>query len=65
MSARSLVARPQRGSRRCAGVSRGVRARDILELGLHDYLDELLGLLADLGGALQSDYFEAHLGDTP
>lgn len=43
----------------------GVRARDILELGLHDYLDELLGLLADLGGALQSDYFEAHLGDTP
>lgn len=41
----------------------GVTPQGILDLGLHQYLDEFLGLLADLGTALQSDYFEAHLGD--
>jgi uncharacterized alpha-E superfamily protein len=37
--------------------------RAILEQGLHEWLDVFLGLLADLTGALQSDYFEAHMGD--
>ncbi len=40
-------------------------ARVILEQGLHEFLDEYLALLADLGAALQADYFEAHLDDTP
>lgn len=35
----------------------------ILDQGLHEYLDWFLVLLADLTNALQSDYFEAHLGD--
>jgi uncharacterized alpha-E superfamily protein len=41
----------------------GVTPEDILDRGLHEYLDEFLALLAELGAALQSDYFEAHLGD--
>ncbi|MBV5275996.1 MAG: alpha-E domain-containing protein [Lamprocystis purpurea] len=43
----------------------GVTATDILDRGLHEYLDRFLELLADLTTALQSDYFEAHLGDEP
>ena len=35
----------------------------ILDQGLHEYLDWFLVLLAKLSDALQSDYFEAHLGD--
>ncbi|MBK1644396.1 hypothetical protein CKO25_06945 [Thiocapsa imhoffii] len=43
----------------------GATPQGILELGLHEYLDDFLALLADFGAALQSDYFEAHLGDAP
>ncbi|AUB83620.1 alpha-E domain-containing protein [Candidatus Thiodictyon syntrophicum] len=39
--------------------------RDILDQGLHEYLDRYLALLAELATALQADYFEAHLGDAP
>jgi len=35
----------------------------ILDNGLHEYLDYFLALLANLTGALQADYFEAHLSD--
>jgi uncharacterized alpha-E superfamily protein len=42
----------------------GATPQGILDLGLHEYLDDFLGLLAELGTALQSDYFEAHLADT-
>jgi uncharacterized alpha-E superfamily protein len=37
--------------------------RTILDTGLHEYLERFLILLARLTDALQSDYFEAHLGD--
>lgn len=37
--------------------------RDILDQGLHEYLDRYLVLLAEFAAALQADYFEAHLGD--
>jgi uncharacterized alpha-E superfamily protein len=42
-----------------------VKPKDILDQGLHEYLDRYLELLADLAIALQTDYFEAHLGDAP
>lgn len=35
----------------------------ILENGLHEYLQGFLGLLSDLNSALQSDFFQAHLGE--
>ncbi len=41
----------------------GVAARDILDQGLHEYLDEFLVRLADFSEALQSDYFDADPGD--
>jgi uncharacterized alpha-E superfamily protein len=37
--------------------------REILDQGLHEYLEHFLILLARLTEALQEDYFEAHLGD--
>ena len=37
--------------------------REILDTGLHEYLERFLILLARLTDALQGDYFEAHLGD--
>jgi uncharacterized alpha-E superfamily protein len=37
--------------------------RQILDGGLHEYLECFLILLARLTDALQGDYFEAHLGD--
>jgi len=37
--------------------------REILDQGLHEYLERFLVLLARLADALQSDLFEAHLGD--
>jgi uncharacterized alpha-E superfamily protein len=43
----------------------GVTAQDILNRGLHEYLNAFLALLANLTDALQRDYFEAHLGDEP
>jgi uncharacterized alpha-E superfamily protein len=42
----------------------GATPAGILDLGLHEYLDRFLELLADLGTALQRDYFEADLADT-
>ena len=41
----------------------GTTPRDILDTGLHQYLDHFLLLLANLSSALQADYFEAHLSD--
>jgi len=38
--------------------------REILDQGLHEYLERFLILLARVTDALQGDYFEAHLGDT-
>ncbi len=35
----------------------------VLDDGLHEYLETFLELLADLTGALQADFFEAHLGE--
>jgi uncharacterized alpha-E superfamily protein len=35
----------------------------IIEQGLHEYLDDFLERLALLGTALQTDYFDANLGD--
>jgi len=40
-----------------------VSPRGVLEQGLHEYLERFLTLLADLTGALQNDYFEAHMAD--
>ena len=40
-----------------------VSPRGILERGLHEYLEQFLALLAELTGALQADYFEAHMAD--
>jgi uncharacterized alpha-E superfamily protein len=40
-----------------------ISAKEILERGLHEYLDEFLALLADFSAALQTDYFDAYLGD--
>lgn len=40
-----------------------IRAESIIERGLHQYLEDLLERLAQLGDALQRDYFEAYLGD--
>ncbi len=40
-----------------------VTSEEILDRGLHEYLERFLELLADLTSALQGDYFEAHLGD--
>jgi uncharacterized alpha-E superfamily protein len=37
--------------------------REILDQGLHEFLERFLVLLARLTHALQGDYFEAHLGD--
>jgi uncharacterized alpha-E superfamily protein len=37
--------------------------QDILDQGLHQYLEQFLILLERLTNALQGDYFEAHLGD--
>lgn len=45
------------------GQLNGVTPQGILDGGLHEYLDQFLGLLAELTSALQGDYFEAHLGD--
>ena len=42
---------------------REVTPREILDTGLHEYLEHFLILLARLSEALQGDYFEAHLGD--
>ncbi len=42
----------------------GATPQDILDQGLHEYLDQFLALLAALTSALQGDYFEARLGDT-
>jgi uncharacterized alpha-E superfamily protein len=42
----------------------GTTPREILDRGLHEYLEHFLILLARLTDALQGDYFEAHLGDT-
>lgn len=41
----------------------GTTPQDILNHGLHEYLDEFLARLAALTGALQEDYFEARPGD--
>ncbi len=41
----------------------GTTPRRILDTGLHEYLDHFLALLANMTGALQADYFEAHLFD--
>jgi len=41
----------------------GITPQGILDLGLHEYLDQFLARLAELTLALQGDYFEAHLGD--
>jgi uncharacterized alpha-E superfamily protein len=41
----------------------GVSPEVILDQGLHEYLERFLELLSDLTSALQTDYFEAHLGD--
>jgi uncharacterized alpha-E superfamily protein len=41
----------------------GATPQGILDQGLHEYLDGFLVLLSKLTGALQGDYFEAHLGD--
>jgi hypothetical protein len=41
----------------------GTSPRAVLDQGLHEYLDDFLALLADLTGALQADYFEAHMGE--
>jgi uncharacterized alpha-E superfamily protein len=41
----------------------GVSPRKVLDDGLHEYLEDFLDLLADLTGALQADYFEAHMAD--
>ena len=40
-----------------------VSPRGVLEHGLHEYLERFLELLAELTGALQTDYFEAHMAD--
>ena len=37
--------------------------KDILDQGLHEFLDDFLALLAGLALALQTDYFDAYLGD--
>ncbi|MBK1720897.1 alpha-E domain-containing protein [Thiocystis violacea] len=42
---------------------RDIQAGEIIERGLHEYLDDLLERLADFGAALQTDYFDAYLGD--
>lgn len=42
---------------------RDTKPREILDRGLHEYLERFLDLLARLTNALQADYFEAHLGD--
>ncbi len=41
----------------------GVTANDIIDQGLHEYLDDFLARLAEFSDALQADYFDAHLGD--
>lgn len=41
----------------------GNTPKTVLQNGLHEYLDEFLLQLAGLFDALQSDYFEAHIGD--
>jgi len=38
-------------------------AESIFQQGLHEYLAEMLKLLAQLNKALQAQYFEAHLGE--
>lgn len=39
------------------------KPKDILDQGLHEFLDDFLALLAGLALALQTDYFDAYLGD--
>ncbi|EXJ15081.1 alpha-E domain-containing protein [Imhoffiella purpurea] len=41
----------------------GIGAAEILEQGLHEYLDAFLARLADFGAALQADYFDAYPED--
>lgn len=41
----------------------GASPRAILDAGLHEWLDDFLARLAALTSALQTDYFEAHMGD--
>jgi len=41
----------------------GIGAGEILEQGLHEYLDAFLARLAEFGAALQADYFDAYLED--
>ena len=45
------------------GHLRGITPQQILNQGLHEYLDRFLVLNAELTLALQGDYFEAHLAD--
>ncbi len=41
----------------------GATPKAVLDNGLHEYLDTFLELLAAVTGALQGDFFEAHLRD--
>ncbi|MBK1718261.1 alpha-E domain-containing protein [Thiocystis violacea] len=43
----------------------GIDPAGIIELGLHEYLDEFLARLAELSAALQTDYFDVYLGEAP
>jgi uncharacterized alpha-E superfamily protein len=38
-------------------------AQSVFKYGLHEFLQETLGRIADLNNALQKDCFEAHLGE--